>query len=343
MYRCQCHFIPDDVLKRWACDPNLPEETCKNAEYTARLSEHFRNIRLENKKLAGFLLDNHALTTLTENPEVTLFDCRQTQSLPGTQIREPGSAEDPTVRRTYTETDHLATFLRKVFKRNSIDNAGMTLMSSVHYGKKYNNAMWNGLQMIYGDGDNELFVDFTLGTDVIGHELAHGLTQYTLQLDYDDEPGGLNESISDCFGSMFRQWRQQQDAVDADWLIGKDIMGKTSRDRGFTCLRDMSDPGGKHCLAPQPVHFGDIKAGMDPHYTSGPPNLAFSTACKQAGGRSWDTVGQVWYDVLKNGGQRPRLSMAEFAALTRQAAGERFGKESAVESAVNAGWQTVGL
>lgn len=343
MYRCQCQIVPDEVLKRWACDPQLSEELCKNAEYSARLSEHFRDIRLQTKKLAGFLLDTHTLTTLTENPEVTLFDCKQTLSLPGSQVRNPARSEDPTVTRTYTETDLLASFLRKVFKRNSADNAGMTLMSSVHYGKKYNNAMWNGLQMIYGDGDGELFTDFTLGTDVIGHELAHGLTQYTLQLDYDDEPGGLNESISDCFGSMFRQWRLNQDAASADWLIGGDIMGKTSRKRGFTCLRDMANPGGKHCLAPQPAHYSEIKPGMDPHYTSGPPNLAFSTACRQAGGKSWDTVGQVWYHVISNAGQRPRMSMAEFAAQTREAAGELFGQESAVDVSVNAGWTKVGL
>jgi len=343
MYRCQCHFVPDDVLKRWACDLKLPEEVCKNADYSEKLSQHLRNIRLQHKRLAGFVLDHQALRTLTENPEVTLYDCKQTQSLPGTQVKQPHIADDAAVRRTFTETDRLATFLRKVFKRNSIDDAGMTLMSAVHYGKQYNNAMWNGSQMIYGDGDDELFIDFTLGCDVIAHELAHGLTQYTLQLDYDDEPGGLNESISDCFGSMFRQWRNQQDAASADWLIGKEILGKTSRQRGFTCLRDMSDPAGKHCLSPQPTDFSEIEPGMDPHYTSGPPNLAFCTASIQAGGKSWDTVGQVWYYVITHAGQHPRMSMAEFAKETRQAASALFGKESAVESAVNAGWQKVGL
>ncbi|MEG1770818.1 MAG: M4 family metallopeptidase [Comamonas sp.] len=343
MYRCHCQLIPDDVLERLACDPKLSKEVCENAAYSARLSQHFRDIREQSKKLAGFLLENHGLTVLTENPEVTVFDCKQTLSLPGLQTKEPANSKDATILRTYIETDHMATFLRKVFKRNSIDNAGMTLMSSVHYGKKYNNAMWNGLQMIYGDGDNELFVDFTLGTDVIGHELAHGITQYTLQLEYDDEPGGLNESLSDCFGSMFRQWRLNQDAASADWLIGNDILGKTSRERGFTCLRDLSDPGGKHCLAPQPAHHAELKPGQDPHYTSGPPNLAFATACKQIGGFSWETIGKIWYHVMSTAGMVPRMDMEEFASQTRKAATELFGKESAAESAVNAGWKKVGL
>ena len=343
MYRCQCQFIPDDVLKRLACDAKLSAEACANADYSARVSEHFRIIRLHAKRFSSFLLETHSLGTLTGRPEITLFDCKQTMSLPGTQVLDPGNAEDLAVRRTHSKTTQLATFLREAFQRNSIDDGGATLVSSVHYGKKYNNAMWNGSQMIYGDGDGELFVNFTLGADVIAHEVTHGLIQYTLQLDYDSEPGGLNESMSDCFGAMFQQWRYQQDAASGNWLIGKDILGETSRSRGFTCLRDMSDPGGKHCLAPQPAHYSQLRPGMDPHYTSGPPNLAFCTACKLACGDSWSTVGKVWYAVLTQSGQRQRMLMKDFAAATRETAAQLFGANSAVNGAVNAGWKKVGL
>ncbi|MNH35280.1 Protease PrtS precursor [compost metagenome] len=82
---------------------------------------------------------------------------------------------------------------------------------------------------------------------------------------------------------------------------------------------------------------------MDPHYTSGPPNLAFCTACKQVGGKSWETIGQVWYHVMTRSGLRPRMSMEDFAARARAAAVTLFGRESAVESAVHAGWKKVGL
>ena len=343
MYRCHCQFIPDDLLERLACDPALSKEICANASYSAQLSQRLRDIRVQTKKLAGFVLEHHNLGQLTENPEVTVFDCKRTQSLPGLQIKNPVESKDETVKRTYTETDYMATFLREMFKRNSIDDAGMTLMSSVHYGRKYNNAMWNGLQMIYGDGDGSLFVDFTTGTDVIGHELAHGITQYTLQLDYDDEPGGLNESLSDCFGSMFRQWRLKQDSVNADWLIGKEVVGPVTRERGYTCLRDMSDPGGEHCLSPQPAHYKDLKPGQDPHYTSGPPNLAFCTASRQMGGNSWETIGKIWYHVMTTAGLVPRLGMKDFAEKTRQAAIDLFGKDSPALAAVDAGWKKVGL
>lgn len=343
MYRCHCQFIPDEVLKRLACDAKLSNEACENAAYSAQLSGHLRDIRLENKRLAGFVMTRQKLTKLAENPEVTVFDCRQTQSLPGRQAKDAATAEDGSVQRTYSETDQLATFLREVFGRNSIDDAGMTLMSSVHYGKNYNNAMWNGLQMIYGDGDSELFLDFTLGTDVIAHELGHGLTQYTLQLEYDDEPGGLNESLSDCFGSMFRQWRLKQKAESADWLIGRDIVGPATLERGFTCLRDMAEPDGKHCLAPQPTRHEELRPGQEPHSASGPPNLAFCTASKLVGGYSWETVGKIWYHVMSTAGMVPRMKMAEFAAKTRHAAAELFGADSAAQAAVDTGWKKAGL
>src|SRR5207244_4035610 len=82
------------------------------------------------------------------------------------------------------------------FGRNSIDDAGMTMMSSIHFGKGYNNAMWNGTQMIYGDGDGKLFTDFTAGDDVIGHELTHGVTQHSLHLAYTGDAGGLTACVT---------------------------------------------------------------------------------------------------------------------------------------------------
>src|SRR5678816_1031186 len=110
----------------------------------------------------------------------------------------------------------------------------MTMISSIHYGVRYNNAFWNGSQMTYGDGDGSIFLDFSNANDVIGHELTHGVTQYSLQLNYTNDAGGLNESLSDCFGSMFRQWEENQTVKQADWLIGKDIMGPSAIESGYT-------------------------------------------------------------------------------------------------------------
>ena len=170
------------------------------------------------------------LVTLAAAPSVTVYDCKHTQTLPGTPVPKPKTSSDGSVKRSFNQTSKVAKFYQQVFNRNSIDDHGMTMMSSVHFGVKYNNAMWNGSQMLYGDGDGSIFVDFTSGNDVIGHELTHGVTQHSLQLAYSGDAGGLNESISDCFGSMFRQWEANQNVKQADWLIGRDIMGPAARE-----------------------------------------------------------------------------------------------------------------
>jgi Zn-dependent metalloprotease len=258
-------------------------------------------------------------------------------------VPNPKSSSDATAKRTFVETTAVAKFYAKVFGRNSIDNAGMTLQSSVHFGVAYNNAMWNGSQMVYGDGDGKLFVDFTKGNDVIGHELTHGVTQHSLHLGYSGDAGGLNESLSDCFGSMFRQWQAKETVSTADWLIGKDILGPAAKAKGFHCLRDMANPADKAALAPQPTKYSQITPGMDPHYASGPPNLAFFTACTTFGGHSWERIGPVWYAALTTSGSKPSLTMPEFAARTRQIAVQKYPAQPAVAAAVDKGWKLVGL
>jgi len=341
---CSCCIIPRDVLEKLAADPELSAEIRSAADATAKISSQIRKVRDEAVALTSITTALGAVPAeLAPAPQVTVYDCKNGQSLPGTLVPNPGSSGDATAKRTFKETTLVAEFYKKIFNRNSIDNAGMTLLSSIHYGNKYNNAMWNGSQMIYGDGDNQIFVDFTKGNDVIGHELTHGVTQHTLQLVYSGDAGGLNESLSDCFGSMFRQWQANQDVNHADWLIGHDIMGPTATAKGFTCLRDMANPAAAHCLAAQPTKYSQITPGMDPHYSSGPPNLAFCLACKKVGGHSWEKVGQIWYRAMTTLGPKPNLKMKPFADDTRKLAKSMYATEPAVFAGVDYGWKQVGL
>lgn len=339
---CTCFIIPPDVLKKLASDRKMSDKVRAAARNTAKVSAQMRLLREQSLALtvaAGAAA--RPMRALAKAPAITVYDCRHHQTLPGALVAKPGTAKDATAKRAFKETTAVAAFYRTVFKRNSVDAAGMTLLSSVHYGVDYDNAMWNGTQMVYGDGDNALFIDFTSGNDVIGHELTHGVTQHSLQLGYSGDAGGLNESLSDCFGSMFRQWQARQDAASADWLIGSDILGPTAKKKGYTCLRNMADPADKHCIAPQPVKYSQITKGMDPHYSSGPPNLAFCLACKGAGGKSWEKVGQVWYRAMTGFGPSPKMKMKDFAARTRSLAGSMFDKT--VAGAVDKAWKAVGL
>ena len=343
MLHCQCFIIPPDILQRFAKDKTLSDSDRKTFADAAQFEKEWRKARNAHIKLsvaAGLLMRG---VQPAFPPAVTVSDCNHGTTLPGNPVPNPGNSSDATAKRAFVEATAVADFYEKVFGRNSVDNAGKTLVSSVHFSVNYNNAFWNGNQMAYGDGDGNIFVDFTKSNDVIGHELTHGVTQFTAQLAYTNQAGGLNESMSDVFGSMYRQWCANQTVDEADWLIGKEIMGPGAIAKGFTCLRDMANPAAKHCLAPQPTQFSQYKNGMDPHYSSGIPNLAFYKAAKAIGGKSWEKAGKIWYGALTGFAPQPNTKMRTFANRTRKLATSLFPKDPAVRTAVNNAWTAVGL
>lgn len=341
---CQCFIIPQDVLERFAKDKKLTAAQRKSFADAATFEKEWRKVRSHQarlSRLAKSILP--AGLAAAAPPAIVVYNCNHSNTLPGAPVPNPGSSTDGTAKRAYVETSAVADFYQKLFGRNSVDNAGKTLLSSIHYSVNYNNAFWNGSQMTYGDGDGNIFIDFTRSTDVIAHELTHGVTQFSAALSYTNEAGGLNESVSDVFGSMFRQWRAKQDVKKADWLIGKDIMGPGAIAKGYTCLRDMSNPAAKHCLAPQPTKYSQYQDGMDPHYSSGIPNFAFYKAAIAIGGKSWEKAGKIWYQALTGYPASPNMKIGVFADRTRTLAGTLFPTEPAVKTAVDKAWKAVGL
>lgn len=338
---CHCTIVPQKVLRRLARDKRLPAATRKAMAGGLKFEQAWRAARVahaESARLALTLLAQGAATVAP--PAILVDDCRHTTSKPGTPVTNPGASTDAAARNAFVETTKVAEFYETIFRRNSVDGAGKALLSSIHFSVKYNNAFWDGAQMTYGDGDGQIFVDFTSATDVIAHELTHGVTQYTAAFAYSNQAGGLNESVSDVFGSMFRQWRKGQEVTQADWLIGADIMGPAAKARGYSCLRDMAAPAAKHCLSPQPTRFAQYKNGMDPHDASGIPNLAFHNVAMGIGGKSWEVAGAIWYEALTAYPASPSLSMKAFANRTRERAKSR---PAAVRKAVDDGWKSVGL
>ena len=341
---CTCFIIPEDVLGRFANDKSLSALERNGFKNALALEPYWRQIRSLQSELTGVAAMSLAgPAAVAPSPAINVNNCNHTTTLPGTPVANPGASGDATAKRAFVETTQVAKFYKTVFGRNSVDNQGMTLGSSIHYGVNYNNAFWNGTRMTYGDGDGNIFVDFTKGNDVIGHELTHGVTQHSAQFDYANQAGGLNESMSDVFGSMFRQWEAGQDVAHADWLIGHDIMGPGAIKRGFTCLRDMANPAAAHCLAPQPTNFSAYHDGMDPHHSSGIPNFAFYKAAMAIGGKSWEKTGQIWYRALTGFAPSPNMKMIDFANRTRSLAQSMYPKIPAIKAAVNAAWNAVGL
>jgi Zn-dependent metalloprotease len=239
-------------------------------------------------------------------------------------------------------------FFARTFFRNSIDGKGMPIISTIHYGQKFDNAMWDGKQMIYGDGDGKLFNRFTIARDVIGHELTHGVTQYTAALEYHDQSGALNEHISDAFGIMVKQYALGLTASQSDWLIGKGLFGPNVRGQA---IRSMKAPGtayddpllGKD---PQPANMSGYVTGSDDnggvHINSGILNRAFYLAATALGGFTWVVVGRIWYLVLTEK-LFPTAGFQDFAVATVVMAGQLYGIGGQVQTTIAEAWSAVGL
>ena len=296
MHSCNhtCFFIPSSVLRKLA-------EQAAPAERKLLLDQIERSAYIRGQRSATGLAAPGLLVAAGEKRR-TVYDANHGTKLPGKLVRgeTDAASKDPAVNQAFDGAGITYDFYEQVLKRNSIDGAGMRIDSSVHYDKKYNNAFWNGRQMVYGDGDGKLFTGFTSAIDVIGHELTHGVTQNIVPgggLVYEGQSGALNESISDVFGSIVKQWHLKQNVQQADWLIGAGIMlpavGKA--------LRSMATPGNTAVTwsgDDQPGTMAGYVQDGDVHTNSGIPNHAFYVAAMKLGGNSWDKAGPIWYQAL---------------------------------------------
>src|SRR5262249_54434429 len=116
----------------------------------------------------------------------TIHDGHHTEGLPGALVRAEGqpAGSDNEVNEAYDGVAETFDFYLEIYQRNSIDDHGLPLVATVHYGRRFDNAFWNGEQMVFGDGDGTLFNRFTISLDVIGHELTHGVTGSEVNLRY---------------------------------------------------------------------------------------------------------------------------------------------------------------
>jgi len=318
---------------------------------TIRLTSQLRGQRMA-------FLEAKEVTPVTSAVGKTcmVYSAGNNTSLPGQLVRAEGAppSGDLAIDEAYDGAGATYDFFSNIYQRNSIDDQGMRLDSTVHYQKSYDNAFWNGQQMVYGDGDEDLPLDerifnrFTIAVDVIGHELTHGITQFDAGLAYVDQSGALNESISDVFGVLVKQYKLGQTAAQADWIIGQGLFTPNVKGAG---IRSMKAPGtayddpvlGKD---PQPAQMRDYITTADDnggvHINSGIPNRAFYITAFEIGGYAWEKAGKIWYTALKSKFQ-PRTTFQAAADLTDQVAVELYGSGSLEQKAVQKGWFEVGI
>ncbi|MCZ8538627.1 M4 family metallopeptidase [Paenisporosarcina quisquiliarum] len=233
-------------------------------------------------------------------------------------------------------------YYKNVHSRNSYDGNGAQLISTVHYGRNYNNAFWSGSQMVYGDGDGSTFIPLSGALDVIAHELTHAVTDTTADLIYQNESGAINESMSDIFGTLVEYHFNNK----PDWQIGEDIYTPgTSGD----ALRSMADP----TQSGDPDHYSKRYVGTQDnggvHWNSGISNKAaylLSNGGTHYGvsvaGIGNDKSGKIFYRTLTQY-LTPNSTFAQYRVAAVQAATDLYGASSTEVSSVKAAFTAVGV
>ena len=338
-------IVPPQILRRLLENKN---EDIRRVALDTLLAT--TRLRAERDVVAGLGF----LPSLAGGKRRTIFDCHNSRNLfVATLARSENGpkSSDNAVNRAFDGLGQTFGFYKDVLKRNSIDGRGMRLDGYVHFSRSYNNAFWDGRRMIFGDGDGQIFGDFTGSLDVIAHELTHGVTQFTAGLEYHNQSGALNESISDVFGSLVKQWTRNETAAAADWLIGAEIFSPAIQG---DALRSLKEPGSAYNndligTDPQPKHMDNFQQLPDTeegdfggvHINSGIPNHAFFLTARFVGGNAWEAPGHIWYESLKASTETTEFQ--EFADTTFTVAGRLFGTNSAAQQAVRAAWEEVGL
>jgi Zn-dependent metalloprotease len=340
-------ILPPHILRAIA-ERGTPEQR-QCASRTLALDSTMRSLRL----IPWMREARPAVPAAVPAKHRTIYTASNQQQLPGTIVASeaapPGANADVAVREAFDGLGATWDFYFDVCDRNSIDDEGLPLDATVHYGDRYDNAFWDGSRMVFGDGDGVLFNRFTISLDVIGHELTHGVTEDEAALTYMFQPGALNESMSDVFGSLIKQRALNQTAQQADWLIGEGLFAAAVNG---TALRSIKAPGTAYADPvlgddPQPDHMSkyvntyDDNGGV--HINSGIPNRAFYLAADAFAGYAWEKAGRIWYETLRDAAVRPNTGFKRFATLTVSTAVRLYGAGSVEEAVVRDAWATVGL
>ncbi len=258
-------------------------------------------------------------------------------------------------------------FYGDTFGRDSIDGQGMEIISVTHYDRNYCNAFWNGAYMTYGDGDGRTCLPLSGGLDVDGHELTHGVTDFTSNLIYENESGALNEAFSDMMGNTIEFYAAKHNldpAAQPDFLIGEDVINTPGDPTpGF---RNMGDP----MQDGDPSHISQKYTGTADnggvHTNSGIANHAYYLAVN--GGSNASCTANKYHGVLLTGDDCkiavPALgldtaaqvyyagfsSLPEYAnfcdarrATEAAAGGSTTGKQNPTSKAVGLAWDAVGV
>lgn len=254
-------------------------------------------------------------------------------------------SSDPVVEAAMTNASIVQRYYAEEFGRDSITGDNMPLEICVHFGDRINNALWDGAQFHFGDGDGVLFRPFATSLEVVAHELSHAVIDTTSGLRYDGESGALNESFADVMAAMAVQRHLALDVYDANWLIGTDVLMPGIGIDGVRSFKGAPAYRNHARLQSdvQPKHYRDFVRDLadngSVHANSGIPNHAFYLAASRLGGRAWERAGRIWFEAFTR-----LAATADFQAAAEKTVwvANDINDAEAVE-AFREAWDAVGL
>jgi hypothetical protein len=349
--RAPCTFVPPYLLRHLVTEdhPTVAAAEEHPCGRTLRIDADFRERREQASAEPGLRAAGPTAAAPAADRWV-IHTAGNQETLPGSVVRTEGdpATGDQAADEAYAWTEQVWDLYQQQFDRLSFDAAGSTVSVTVHYGQDYDNAFWDGEQLVFGDGDGQIFERFTKPADVLAHEFSHGVVQYTSGFTYNGQSGALNESIADVFAAMSVQHAAGQTVDQASWLIGEGLFKPGINARA---LRSMLEPG---------TAYDDPQLGKDPqvgsmadyvdttednggvHLNSGIPNRAFALAARTVGGHSWEQTGKVWYAALTAPEVGASTDFRQFADATVAAATTLFAG-TPVPDQVRAAWAEVGV
>ncbi|MEJ8545025.1 M4 family metallopeptidase [Brevibacillus borstelensis] len=281
---------------------------------------------------------SYVMRDTTRGSGIETYTTANSTRLPGTLMSDSdnywtdGAAVD-----AHAYAQQTYDYYKNTHGRNSFDGNGAKIRSTVHYSRSYNNAFWNGSQMVYGDGDGRTFLPLSGALDVVAHELTHAVTERTAGLIYQNESGALNESMSDIFGAM---------VDDDDWLMGEDVYTPGTPGDALRSLEDPTAYG-------DPDHYSKRYTGSQDnggvHTNSGINNKAAYLLAE--GGTHYgvtvrgigrEDTAKIYYHALTH----YLTPYSNFSAMRRaaiQAATDLFGANSEQVRSVQAAYDAVGV
>lgn len=334
---CQCCYVIPTYLMQKVHQIDAIREKVIGQENEASSSVQSLSIKEAVSQTAG------------KEPIISVYTAKHGTKLPGAFLasnkKANGNMLDDTAKKAFEGAKDVYAFWMKNYGLWSFDGYGSEIRSTIHYDYDYANAFWNGEQMVYGDGD-DIFTNFT-ELSIVAHEFGHAVTGD--KLNYEGEAGALNEHLSDVWGSLVLQFKKNQTADQASWLIGEGVI---QIDHQSYALRSMKNPGSAYNSPvigkdPQPDHYAKRYIGKEDdggvHINSGIPNKAFYLFAQAQGGYAWQKAGYLWYLTLKSDLIKPNCTMPEFAHATLVTALKHFPQDYKMHQDLINAWKAVGL